>query len=503
MGLYIYRKKLYTIIIINSYLLIVLSGILTIPLIYSIILQESKTTSLAFLLAILIAFVPGIFMKYHYKFFSKKKNLNLNISTSMMAVSCAWILSSFIGAIPLFFGLELTLIDALFEGVSAFTTTDFTTLKNFDLIPKSLLLWRALMQWLGGLGILTFFLLISTRFAGNMWQLFSAESHKVNSSRPVPNISNTIKILWTIYILFTIIQSILLFIFKVPLFDAVIHSLTSISTGGFSHYENSIGHYALTGHPYYRQIEYIIIAFMLLGGINFLLHYKVLTGNFKAPLQNTEFKAFIKIIAFTTLLIMLAIILNNKEHLKDLENLFRTVLFQVVSILTTAGYETQEISSSFFPVVARQAFLILMLIGGSVGSTSGGVKVLRIVILKRLFSREIKKTYYPPHSVLPVTLDQNIIDTEEIYRIATMLFAWVLVIVCGGLISSFFSNMDAFQSLSVMFSAVGNIGPHYGDPNMADLAPVLKLTYMIAMLAGRLEILPLFILFSKNTWKSQ
>ncbi|MFW6270648.1 MAG: TrkH family potassium uptake protein [Bacillota bacterium] len=504
MSLNIYRRKLYTIIIINSYLLIVLAGILIIPLIVSILLKENGAILAAYIIAILSALIPGILMNIHNKLFFGKKNINLNISTSMMAVSAGWLLSSLIGSIPLYFALELSFIDALFESVSGFTTTGITVLQGLEDLPKSIILWRSIMQWLGGLGILTFFLLISTRFPGNIWQLYSAESHKINSSRPVPNVFKTIRILWTIYALFTISQTILLIIFQVPIFDAISHSLTTISTGGFSSYDSSIGYYARTGHPFYRQIEYIIVFFMFLGGINFFLHYKFLTGDLKAPFKNAEFKSYIKIIITVLVIILLAIFFINKEEIQSIEEVFRKVLFQVISILTTTGYETQNIASSFFPVFTRQIFLLLMLIGGSVGSTSGGLKILRIIILKRLFGREIKKIYYSSHSVLPVTLDKNIIDKEEIYRIAAMLFAWLLLIISGVMLTALFSDLDALQSFSGMFSAVGNIGPFYFSVSkMAELSPVIKITYMIGMLAGRLEIFPLFLLFTRGAWKSQ
>ncbi|MFW5992367.1 MAG: TrkH family potassium uptake protein [Halanaerobiaceae bacterium] len=497
-------NKIYSITGICSYLLLVLGTILFIPLIISFIYSEPYQIKMAFLLPAVLTMVTGIL----FKFIIRNKDINLNLTTSMIAVSIAWIFSSIIGAIPLIMGLELNFIDALFEAVSGFTTTGITVLQGLDTMPRSVIFWRSLMQWLGGLGILTFFLLVSSRFGGNLWQLFSAEGHKIDTSRPVPNIFKTVKILWGIYILFTAVEIILLLLFKVSFYEAVIHSFSTISTGGFSSYDRSIGQYAAAGHPYFRQIEYIIIFFMLLGGINFLIHFKVLTGNFRAPFNNTELKYFFRIILIFILLIIIGKAVTDSgvfwhNILNGIEEKLRTILFQVVTLITSTGFITRDINSGFFPAIAKQLFIILMLIGGCVGSTSGGIKVLRIVLLNSLFKREIKKLYYPRHAVLPVTLDHNIIDTEEIYRVAALVTGWLFLIMIGAVITALFSDLDAFQSFSGMISAVGNMGPFYFSvEKMSSLSPVIKITYIIGMLAGRLEILPVFVLLSKKAWYS-
>lgn len=494
------RRNIKTILIINSYLLIVLGIVLFIPLLISIYFNESKQIFNSFLIPAVISLIVGALLSL---VIFKKNKLNLSVSTSMIAVSTAWICSSLIGAVPLTMGLNIGFLDAFFESVSGFTTTGITIITGLNDIPKSIILWRSLMQWLGGLGILTFFLLITFRSEGNYWQLFSAESHKISLSRPVPNIFRTIKIFWGIYILFTLMEIIILLFFKMSFFDAVIHSFTTLSTGGFSNYDNSIGFFADSGHPYYKQIEYTIIFFMALGGINFLLHYRLLSGDIKEFIHNIEFKYFRRIILGFTSLIVLGKLLISSDTFSRLETTIRTTLFQVVSVMTTTGYLTENIDSAFFPAVAGILFLVLMLIGGCVGSTSGGIKVLRIVLLNKLFLRETKKIYYPEHSVLPVTMETNIIKKDEIYRISALFFFWVLLILIGAVITSLFSDLNTIQSLSGMFSAVGNVGPFFFSVDkMISLSPVIKITYIIGMLAGRLEILPLFILFSRKAWKA-
>ena len=170
--------------------------------------------------------------------------------------------------------------------------------------------------------------------------------------------------------------------------------------------------------------------------------------------------------------------------------------------MTTTGFATESIGGNFFPAVAQQLFLILMLIGGCVGSTSGGIKVKRVATLNHLFLREIKKIYMPRNAVLPITIDKQIIDIEEVLKIAALFFGWLFLIIIGSVITAIFSNLSAYQSISGMLSAVGNIGPFYFSVGkMASLSPVIKITYIIGMLAGRLEILPVFLIFSKRVWK--
>ena len=486
------------IFIISSYLLIVLGLILFIPFIISLTLKEGSQVYQAFLTPAIISFIIGIMIKYLFKHIE----LKLDVISSMVAVTFAWIISSFVGSIPFKMALDYNYLDSFFEAVSGFTTTGITVFQGLESMPYSIIFWRSMIQWLGGLGILTFFLLITFRSEGNHWQLFSAESHKINTARPVPNIYRTITILWSIYILFTILQTILLVIFQMPLFEAIIHSFTTLSTGGFSNYDVSIAHYSNIGHPYYKQIEYIITFFMLLGGINFLVHYRVLKGDIREYFSNTEMKYFWQIIIYIILIIFIGKIVVDKNTLMKIEETIRTILFQVVSVMTTTGFATESIGGSFFPAVAQQLFLILMLIGGCVGSTSGGIKVKRIATLNHLFLREIKKIYMPRNAVLPITIDKQIIDIEEVLKIAALFFGWLFLIIIGSVITAIFSNLSAYQSISGMLSAVGNIGPFYFSVGkMASLSPVIKITYIIGMLAGRLEILPVFLIFSKRVWK--
>jgi len=489
--------KFNTIIYYLSSLIFILGIIMIIPLLLAFIWQEGTDIYQAYLLPIFISFI--LF------FICKKviitKNLYLDLSTAMLLCTLGWFFASLLGAIPFIIGLDKTFIDALFEAVSGFTTTGITVFSGLDQMPRSILLWRSLQQLLGGLGILTFFLLISSRTRGEVWQLFSAESHKINVARPVPNIFKTVKILWAIYLGFIFLEIIILLLLGLTPFDAITHSFSSLSTGGFSTHDASILYFQNAGYKNYQLIEYVIIVFMLIGGINFLLHFRFFNGNIKGYFEDTEFKTFIYLILAASGLIIIAILFNNIGHFNSFPDLFRKTIFQVVSIITTTGFGTHDINSAFSPAMAKQILLILMLIGGCVGSTSGGVKVLRINILTGLFRREIKKIYLPKRAVIPVTIDKQIIDQEEINKIVAIFMSWLILIFVGAMITAIASDLNAWQSFSGMFSAVGNIGPFYFSVDkMASLAPIIKLTYIIGMLAGRLEILPVILIFTKKSW---
>ncbi|MCK8815892.1 TrkH family potassium uptake protein [Natroniella sulfidigena] len=487
-------NKLKIVINLLGSLLLVLACVLLIPIVVSVIYQEQLES--VFLISALLSCVIGLIGKLT----TKKQRVSL--TTGMIVCALGWIIVSLLGALPFYLALDYSFIDTFFESVSGFTTTGITVFTGLENLPRSILFWRSLIQWLGGLGILTFFLFVTFKGQGGLFKLFTAESHKINQSRPTPNILKTIRILWLIYGGFTIVEILILYLLGVSFFDALAHSLTTVSTGGFSPYDSSIGYFKEAGYQNYKAIEYVIIFFMTLGGINFLVHYKVLTGDLRELWDGIEMKYFWGIIVGAVSLILI----NHYSYFPfdwtTLEEAIRKTLFQVIALLTTTGFGTQDIGSSFFPAVARQIFLILMLTGACVGSTSGGFKLIRIVILNKLFKREIKKIYYPKGAVLPVVVDDSIIADKEVFRVVALFFGWLLLLFIGGGITAFFSDLPAWNAFSGIFSALGNIGPFYFSvEQMQELSDIIKVTYIIAMLAGRLEILPLFILFNQQAWR--
>ncbi len=480
---------------INSSLIFIVGIAQIVPLIYAIIISEGGSLIYDHFLAVMLTMSLGCL----FYFPNRTVNVALNMSLSMILCAVSWLIISILGGISFVLILKISFIDAFFESVSGFTTTGITVLTGLDQMPGSVLLWRSMIQWLGGLGIITFFLFVTFKNEGNLWQLISAESHKINTSRPVPNIYRTIKLFWLIYFVYTLLEAFILTFLGVPFFDAIIHSLTTLSTGGFSNHDLSIGYYAYSGFKNAKLIEYVITFFMLLGGVNFFVHYKWFTRKYKDAFGNEEFKSFLKIIGIAVLIILVA--MGIQERIS--EDSFRKTLFQVVSVITTTGFGTQDIGSDFFPTVAKQIFIWLMIIGGCVGSTSGGVKVVRVMVLERLFNREFKRIYYPRHAIMPVKIDGSIVSKDELYKLSALFFGWLLIIVIGAMITSLFSDLGPFEALSGMTSALGNIGPFYFTvEKMASLSAIVKLNFIVAMLMGRLEIIPVILLFSRSAWKS-
>jgi len=489
-------------------LLEILGLILLFPLIIVLVywgqMGDGWVTATAFAIAALISFSLGMILRHKFK------PAALNPTGSMLICALSWLVVSAIGALPFVISTPSNYLDAYFEAMSGFTTTGITIYSGLDDMPRSILFWRALTQWLGGLGILSFFLVLTFQ-AGGAHHIFGAEGHKISSRRPAPGLFHTLRIIWAIYAIFTLLAAAVLAIERMPVFDAVCHALTAVSTGGFSPHDSSIEFYCLTGHPNYRLIEYTLAFIMMLGGINFLVHYRLLTRDFKALWDNIEIRYWWRLIAVFTTVILIERLYKTGAlealfrrgvavDLVEFERSFRHSIFQVISILTTSGFATKNIGS--FDAAAKQLFLVMMVIGGCVGSTAGGFKVLRIAILNRLMFRELFKLRTSSKASTGLIIDRKIMPEDEVHRIAALFFTWMALLLAGGVVTALFSNQSPWQSFSGMFSAMGNIGPCYisrGD--MMVIHPVVKLTYIFGMLAGRLEILPVLLLFSRKAWR--
>ena len=458
----------------------------------------------AFVIPALLSFLIGLVLRRVFK------RSALDVTGSMIMCVLAWLFVSALGALPFVIAIDSSYLNAYFEAMSGFTTAGITVFSGLDTMPASILFWRSLMQWLGGLGILSFFLMIVFS-GGGVHHIFGAESHKISSGRPVPGLFNTLKILWGIYLLLTVLAVAILSIEKMPVFDAVCHSLTTLATGGFSPHDTSIAFYRLSGHPNYKLIEYTLVFLMMLGGINFLVHYRVLTGDFRALWDNIEIRYWWRLLAGFTIVIVLerlyrtgalGDLFRGELGPGELEEIFRNTIFQVMAVLTTTGFSTRGIGSDFFGFAAKQLFLVMMVIGGCAGSTSGGFKVLRVAVLNRLVLRELFKLRVSSKASSSLIIDKKPVPNDEVHRIAALFFAWIVLLIIGGCITALFTKHGAWESLSGMFSALGNIGPCYiSAQDMTVLHPVVKITYIFGMLAGRLEILPVLLLFSPRAWR--
>ncbi|MBN2809664.1 MAG: TrkH family potassium uptake protein [Deltaproteobacteria bacterium] len=423
-----------------------------------------------------------------------------NIQDGMMITALAWITVSLAGTIPLFLILDQPFIDTFFEATSGITASGLTIFTGLDEMPPALLFWRSFMQWIGGIGILTFFLAVSFRGGSTAATLFSAEGHKIHSSRPVPGIFNTVKIIWMIYAALTLLAFFLLYAEGMSLFDAINHTLTLVSTGGFSTHDASIAYFShFKSAP---LIEYTMIFFMLMGGTNFLLHYKVSTGDWQALYKDFEMRLFWLIIGGAFLLIGLDVYrAHGSELLSSWTTFhlhFRSTLFQTVSIITSTGYATRNLNDPYYPALAKQVFLLLMFVGGCIGSTAGGFKVLRLGVLGQTLASEIKQLSLPGKAVIPLVIQQRIIPGREVRRICALLFAWIGLIWTGTSLTLAFTSLDVSEALSGMLSAVSNMGPFFfSTAKLASFPACVKITYIFGMLAGRLEVLPMFVLCAR------
>ncbi len=420
-----------------------------------------------------------------------------NIHDSMIITALAWLTVSVIGTIPIYLILDHSFIDAFFEATSGITASGLTIFTGLDQMPPAVLFWRSFTQWIGGVGILTFFLAVSFRGGSAAAILFSAEGHKIHSNRPVPGIFNTVKIIWLIYGSMTISAFILLRLEGMSLFDAINHTLTLVSTGGFSTHDASIAYFSQFKHG--TLIEYTMIFFMLMGGTNFLLHYKVATGDWRAIYEDYEMRLFWFIIAGSIFLIWVDIYISHGQRLcstwESFHGHFRATVFQAVSIITSTGFATRNLNDPFYPPLAKQVFLLLMFIGGCVGSTAGGFKVLRIGALWQTLASELKQLSLSPKAVIPLVIQNKLISQHEIQRICALLFAWIGLVWTGTSLTLACTDLDGWQALSGMLSAVSNMGPFFFPTHELVAFPgVVKLSYIFGMLAGRLEVMPIFVL---------
>ena len=480
-------------------LLLILGLVMLSPLLFVLLINsegESLKTLLAFVIPSLVCIVSGYFLRRTAGYSEP------NTTQAMLICAMGWLVLSAAGALPYVLGIGAGYLDAYFESMSGFTTTGITMFTGLDEMPGSIIFWRSLTQWVGGLGILTFFLAVSTRIPG-AHLLFGAESHKISSGRPVPGMINTVKILWTVYIGFTLLIIALLRTAGMSIFDSLNHSFTALSTGGFSPYDASIAHFSSLPGLNSVMIEYILILGMILGGTSFLVHYRVLSGNIKSIWESAEMKLWWLLIAGLTALVLLDhSVLSAEGGSLSGEQAFRTSMFQTVSILTTTGFGTRDLTSPFFGPLAGQLFMMMMVIGGCVGSTAGGIKVQRVLILFKVAGQQLRKLIVPRRASNRIVIDGKYLDEVELHRVSAIFFLWTGLLVFGGAVTSLLSSLDGYSSFSGMFSAMGNIGPSFiSVQQMGDLHPIIKIVYIFGMLAGRLEILPVLLLFSPRAWR--
>jgi trk system potassium uptake protein TrkH len=433
-----------------------------------------------FLYSLLLTLALGLFLEL-----GLKTDKEIERADGFSIVAFTWLLVPLLGAVPyVFFGWSF--LDAFFEAMSGFTTTGATILEEIEELPKGVLLWRSLTQWLGGMGVIALFIAILPRLEVGGSQLFEQEFPGPMPERLRPRIKTTARLLWGIYVAFTAAEiALLYFLARLHLFDSICVSFCTLPTGGFTPTTESIGAYA---NP---LAEYIIMVFMFLAGANFLVHYHVLRGNFKI-FKDEEFRLYLIFLASGALLLILSQGLGSHRY----------SLFQAISIMTTTGFVTCDFGSWHFG--ARMVLLTLMFIGGCGGSTGGAIKVVRILTLLK-HSRVMMRKTISPKAVLPLKYNQKPLSEGIIRDIISFFFLYLLVAVVASITLGFL-GLDLETSLSAVAATLGNVGPGLGGVgpalNYAWLPGAGKVVLIICMWLGRLELFTVFMIFLPRFWKS-
>lgn len=421
----------------------------------------------------------------------------LSAGAAMAVAAIGWIGLSALGALPYWIALDVSYLDALIEAVSGLTTTGVTVLHGLDGLPHSLLFWRALTQWVGGLGIFTLFLTVALR--GESHSLLAVEAHTAFSQRLSPGLLASLRKLWLLYVCMTVACGVVLWLEGMSPFDAVAHALSTVSTGGFSTHDANIGYFRAAGYQHAAMIEATIVLFMLLGATSFLLLWNLLRGRVRRLFANSELRIWFLLMIAAGIIVWIGADASSSES--TLRKLGETV-FHVASIGTSTGFTTRALGDPWFSDAARLILIALTIIGGCIGSTAGGLKVLRIALLTRLTTHQLRRSTRTPHERTVLMHDGAVISRPYMDHTLAVSFTWAAYLVLGSIITALVTGQGALTSASATASALSNVGPSLMPPEMlAAFNSAGKLWYILTMIAGRLEILPLLLLLSRRTWK--
>ncbi len=446
-------------------------------------------STMAFIVSSVIAMVLGLIIL----FFSGKREsgYNLHVKDTFITVTVSWLTISLTGSLPyLLSGAIPSFSDAFFESVSGFTTTGSSILTDIESLPMSVLFWRSLTHWIGGIGIIVLVILIMPKFRIGGYHLFTLESSL--QERIAPNVKKIGQQLLIIYIFLTVTEIILLHLGNMSIFESVCHAFGTVATGGFSPRNTSIGGYS-------HYIQYVIMVFMMLGGANFVIHYYILRREFRKIKRNEELKFYLLVI------FIIGSVITAGLHFKmgkPVEESFRESFFQVISILTCTGFSTADYLK--WPVYLWVILFLSMFIGGSTGSTAGGIKMARHLIVLKNIKATLRRIMHP-NAVIPVKLNMNTINDKMNSNILSFVTVYLMIFVAGTLLITFM-GVDISTSGGSVATCMAGIGPGIGtvgpSANFAHLPVAAKLLLSALMIFGRLEIYPVLVLFSRDFWRS-
>lgn len=445
-----------------------------------------EDSGFAYVVTSIICLVIGIALTL-----KKPSNKAFYAKDGFISVAACWILLSITGALPFVFNGEIpSIVDAMFETISGFTTTGATILSDVEALSKCNLFWRSFTHWIGGMGVLVFVLCILPLAGGDNMHLLKAESPGPSVNKLVPRVRDTALILYGIYIFLTLIEVVLLLISGMTVFDALTTSFGTAGTGGFGIKNNSMAGYSVA-------IQNIVGVFMMLFGVNFSIYFLLLVRKPKQILKSEELRVYVGIIAISTIVIGI----NIRGSFPSIWSALQQAFFQVSSIITTTGFATVDFN--LWPSLSKSVLILLMFVGACAGSTGGGIKVSRIVILWKDIKNELA-AYMHPRSVRTVRIEGKKVNNEIVNSVKTYISLYLVIFISSVLLISF-ENYSFETNFTAVAATLNNVGPGFDGvgpmENFAKYSPFSKCILMFDMLAGRLELIPMVIIFNPSVWK--
>lgn len=445
----------------------------------------------AMLLSSVITFFSGIFIRL---IGTDDYERPITKRESFLTVTLTWVSLSLFGMLPFYLsGVIPNITDAFFETISGFTTTGATILTDIDNVPRGLLFWRSLTQWIGGIGIIVFALAIIPILGGNASVLYDAEATGIVHERFQPRVTQIAKHLWVIYIIITVTLTLLLWVGPMNLFDSICHAMSSVATGGFSTKQNSIAYW---DSPY---IQYVLSIFMFIGGINFALIFFLIKGMPKKLLKNEEFRWYASIVIIFTIIFAICLLVSGK--FTNAEEVFRTSLFHVISGISSTAFTFHNYAGwgSFYVFM----MLILMLFCACSGSTSGGIKIVRVIVLFKNTINEFKRQVHPT-AILPVRINKQVVPVDTVTKVLAFMFLYVGILVISCVVLALM-GMNFESAIGASIASISNIGAGLGSEaetgHFANISVAAKWYMGFIMLVGRLEVFTVLSLFMPTFWK--
>ncbi|MDY6029425.1 MAG: TrkH family potassium uptake protein [Acidaminococcaceae bacterium] len=437
----------------------------------------------------------NVWRKMRILFISDRPKQRLRIREAIVIVGCGWLLVCFMGAIPYFFYGTLDPIAAIFESVSGFTTTGVTTAASFNEFPDSILVWRCMTHWFGGIGVIMIFITIMPQVNSGTGYLFNAELPGGMGERTLPTIKESASVIMRIYISFTVLEIILLCLGKVDFYQAVNLALATSATGGFSYYHDSLVSFDSV------YVEAVAIIFMIIASINFSVYYRIWNREWKSFRENTtEIKYYLSILALATILIAANLYLSKTM---DPVSSLRHAFFQSVSIGSTTGFASQDYNA--WPSFSRNILFLLMFVGGCSGSSAGGLKVIRLVILFKAAWAELLRILHP-NVIYSVKMGKKVIEASIVGNITRFFFIYITVFMVLTILISL-EGLSIMESMGTIASCMSSVGPSFGivgpTSTFSSLSQYARVICILAMLLGRLEIFTLLSLFDRNIWSNK